>query len=160
MVIHGQAIRFWPIRRKITMTTISHSKAFRDQPDLPAEAKIKVGQDIWTPGTHGSRLYAQVLSKNPATVAKVIALASELKDSPFTAKQTMGHLRWLFTSGELSVDGTSYVVQAKASKPAKPEPAKAEKPKAKVKIEPKAEPRTAASRKRSLVRTKKPARAA
>jgi hypothetical protein len=154
------------------MTTISHSKAFRDQPDLPVEAKIVIGKDVWTPGTHGSRLFQQVLSKNPATVQKVLDMAVELKESPFTAKATMGHLRWLYTAGELEVDGTSYVVQAKpkaakaeapkaeAPKAEAPKAAKAEKAKAKTKIEAKAEPRTAASRKPSLVRTKKLARAA
>ena len=57
------------------------------------------------------RLYAEVLSKNPATVAKAIALAVELKQ-PFTPSQVMSHLKWLFTGGELEVDGKSYPVAA------------------------------------------------
>jgi hypothetical protein len=147
------------------MTYVSHSKAFAAQADLPVEAKIKVGKDIWTPGTHGARLYAEVLSKNPGTVQKAITMAAELKDAPFTPKAVQGHLRWIYTAGELAIDGTSYVVQAK---PAKPKAPKVEAPKVEPKPEAKPAPKftgkpkakVAASSKRSLVRTKKPARAA
>ncbi len=114
--------------------TLSHTAAFRAQANFPVEAKIKVGKDIWTPETAGSRLYTQVLSKNPATIQKVIDLAATL-DAPFTSKQVMGHLKWLYTDGQLEVDGKSYVVEpkAKAEPKAEPKPAKAEakKPEAK-----------------------------
>jgi hypothetical protein len=135
---------------------ISHAEAFRNQAEFSVEAKIKVGQDIWTEGTLGARLYELVLSKNPATVQKVIDKAATL-EPPFTAKQVMGHLRWIYTAGELEVDGKRYVVQAKPAKePKAAKVAKVEKPKAKAK----AETKVAASRQRSLVRTKKLARAA
>jgi hypothetical protein len=129
--------------------SVSHIAAFRAQADFAPESKIKVGQSVWSDGVAGDRLYKLVLSKKPSTVQKALDLASELKELPFTVKQVQGHLKWMYTAGELEVDGKSYVVQAK------PKATKAE-PKTKNKIEPKAEPRTAASIKRVLVRTKKP----
>ena len=78
-----------------------------------------------------------------------IDLASELKEQPFIAKQVMGHLKWLFTTGELEVDGKSYTPKTKEPKAAKAPKAK---PEAKAK---KAEVKAAATRKRSFVRTKK-----
>jgi hypothetical protein len=94
--------------------------------------------------TAGARLYSEVLSKNPATVQKAIDKAGGL-DPPFTAKQIMGHLKWMYTAGELEVDGKSYTPKTKEPKPAKATKAKAVKPETKV----------AATRKRSFVRTKK-----
>ena len=132
------------------MTT--HIQAFRAQSDFAPEAKIKVGNNIWTPETAGARLYEQVLSKNPGSVQQVIDLAAKL-DAPFTAKAVQGHLKWLFTGGQLSVNDRSFEVAAKPVKPeAKPEP-KAEKP-AKAKAE---KAKVVAARKRSLVKTKKAA---
>jgi hypothetical protein len=129
----------------MTTTVVSHADAFRSQVEFPGEAKIKVGNDIWSAETAGSRLYAQVLSKKPATVGKAIDMAAELKE-PFTAKQVMGHLRWLYTAGELQVDEKSYTPKTKAKEP------KAAKAKAKVaKAEAKA-PATAASRQRAHVK--------
>jgi hypothetical protein len=127
-------------------TYISHSAAFRAQADFAPESKIKVGKSVWSAGVTGERLYTTVLSKNPGTVQKVIDKAVTL-DPPFTAKQVMGHLRWLFTAGELEVDGKSYVVQAKPAKVAKvaKKPTKADK----------AEPKAAALQKRRFVVTKK-----
>jgi hypothetical protein len=117
------------------MAFISHTKAFAAQADFPVEAKIKVGQDIWTPGTAGARLYSEVLCKNPVTVQKAIDLAAKL-EPPFTAKQVQGHLRWLYTAGQLEVDGKSYVVQAKPTK------AKVETPNPKVEtLHPKVDPK-------------------
>ena len=133
--------------------TVSHAAAFRSQADFAPEAKIKIGSSVWSEGVAGDRLYKLVLSKHPGTIGKAIALASELKKSPFTPKATMGHLRWLYTAGQLEVDGKSYVVQAKPKAEPKPEPVKPEAPKAKTKNEAKA--KVAASRKQSLVRTKK-----
>jgi hypothetical protein len=93
--------------------TVSHANAFKAQPEFAPESKIKVGQDIWTEGTLGARLYAEVLSRNStSTVGKVIDLAGKLSQ-PFTPKAVQGHLRWLYTAGQLEVDGKSYVVQAK-----------------------------------------------
>jgi hypothetical protein len=92
------------------MTTISHSAAFKAQSDFAPESKIKVGNDIWTPETAGARLYAEVLSKKPTTVQKAIDLAAAL-DPPFTSKQTQGHLRWLYTAGQLEVDGVSFTLR-------------------------------------------------
>jgi hypothetical protein len=135
----------------------SHIAAFRAQADFPVEAKIKVGASVWqSPETAGARLYELVLSKRPSTIQKVLDAAAELKP-PFTVKQVQGHLKWLYTAGNLEVDGTSYVVQAKAPKAAKVEAPKAEKPKVKTKTEAKPEPRTAAASKRRLVRTKRAA---
>ena len=127
------------------MNTVSHADAFKAQAEFSGEAKIKVGADIWSAETAGSRLYAQVLSKKPSTVQKVIDLAAELKE-PFTAKQVMGHLRWRFTAGEFEVDGKSYTPRTKAKEPkaAKPQ-AKATKPEAKA-------PATATSRQRAHVK--------
>ena len=137
-------------------TYISHANAFKAQADFSVEAKIKVGQDIWTEGTLGARLYELVLSKNPATVQKAIDKAAAL-DPPFTAKQVQGHLRWIYTAGELEVDGKRYIVQAKPAKePKAAKVAKVEKPKAKAK----AETKVAATRKRSFVRTQKLKKAA
>jgi hypothetical protein len=133
--------------------SVSHIAAFRAQADFAPESKIKVGASVWSDGVAGDRLYKLVLSKKPSTVQKALDLASELKELPFTVKQVQGHLKWMYTAGELEVDGKSYVVQTKP-KATKPEP-KVE-PKTKTKIETKAEPRTAASTKRVLVRTKKP----
>ena len=134
------------------MTTyISHAKAFRDQAEFAPESKLKIGSDIWTEGTAGSRLYEQVLSKHPGTVQKAIDKAATL-DPPFTAKQVMGHLRWIYTAGELEVDGKSYVVQAKAKEP-KAAKAKVAKPKDKAK----AEAKVAATRQRRFVKTKRAA---
>jgi hypothetical protein len=124
---------------------VSHSAAFRAQEDFAPESKIKVGKSVWSEGVAGDRLFKQVLSKNPATVQKAIDKATAL-EPPFTVKQVMGHLRWLYTAGELEVDGKSYVVQAKPAKAAK-------KPKAKA--EAKVEPKAAALQKRRFVRTKK-----
>jgi hypothetical protein len=138
--------------------SISHTAAFRAQADFPLEAKIKVGNNIWSPGVAGARLYEQVLSKSPPTIQKALDMAAALKESPFTAKATMGHLRWLYSGGQLEVDGTSYDVPVKAPKPAKVEAPKAEakpeqqKPEPKFKAKVKA--KVAASSKRSLVRTK------
>jgi hypothetical protein len=135
------------------MTTVSHTAVFRAQAEFPVEAKIKVGASVWpSPETAGSRLYEQVLSKKPTTVQKVIDLAAELK-VPFTAKQVQGHLRWLYTAGELEVDGKSYTPKTKEPKAPK---AKAVKP-------PKAEAKataTAAARKSAQRRTQKLKRAA
>ena len=125
---------------------MTHSAAFRAQADFAPEAKIKVGNDIWTPETAGSRLYTQVLSKNPATVQKVIDLAGKL-NAPFTAKQVNGHLRWMYTTGELEVDGKSYVVAAKEPKTAKAAKAEAKKSEAKAVV----------ARKRTPAKTKKAA---
>jgi hypothetical protein len=144
------------------MAFISHSKAFAAQADFAPEAKIKVGTNIWSPGVAGDRLFSLVLSKHPATVQQVLDLAAKL-EPPFTPKATMGHLRWIFTAGELEVDGKSYVVQAKPTK-AKVEP-KAEAPKVEPKIETKVEaPKTekpkakvAVARKSVPVKTKKAA---
>jgi hypothetical protein len=110
--------------------TLSHSAAFHKQAAFNHDSKIKVGKNVWREGQAGYRLYELVLSKQPATIAKAFILASELKQ-PFTPGQVMGHLRWLYSGGQLEVDGTSYVVQAKPKvekvKVAKPEPkAKAE----------------------------------
>jgi hypothetical protein len=121
--------------------SISHTAAFRAQADFPPEAKIKVGKSVWSDGVAGARLYAEVLSKHPGTVGKAIALASELKDRPFTDKAVQGHLRWMYTGGQLEVDGMSYDVPVKAPKapkPAKPEAPKAEPPKVEAKPEAKA----------------------
>jgi hypothetical protein len=141
------------------MTTISHTAAFKAQGDFALDSKIKVGGSVWSPDTAGARLYELVLSKKPTTVQKAIDLAAELKDSPFTAKQVMGHLRWLFTGGQLEVDGVSYTLPAKAPKVAKAptakEPAKEVKGKFKAKVKAKGEAKTAALRQRGLVRTKK-----
>jgi hypothetical protein len=123
--------------------------AIRAQEDFALDAKLKIGNDIWTPETAGARFYEQVLSKKPTTVQKAIDLASELKEQPFTAKQVMGHLKWLFTTGELEVDGKSYTPKTKEPKAAKAPQAK---PEAKAK---KAEVKAAATRKRSFVKTKK-----
>jgi hypothetical protein len=138
----------------LTMSTISHTQAFSQQADFAPEAKLKIGSDIWTPDTAGSRFYAQVLSQKPSTIAKVLALASELKESAFTPKQSMGHLKWLYTAGELEVDGKSYTPKTKEPKAAKAPKAKPE-PKAK-----KSEVKAAATNQRRMVRTKKLKRAA
>jgi hypothetical protein len=140
-------------------THISHANAFKAQSEFSVEAKIKIGQDIWSPETAGSRLYAEVLSKKPSTVGKALDLAAKL-DPPFTAKQTMGHLRSIFTAGQLAVDGKSYVVQAKPKAKADPKPAKVAKVEKPAKAKAKAEPQVAASRKRGFVKTKKLAKAA
>jgi hypothetical protein len=154
-----------PYEGVLPMATISHTAAFRAQADFAPEAKIKVGKSVWSEGVAGARLYELVLSKHPGTIGKAIALASELKERPFTAKAVQGHLKWLYTAGELEVDGTSYVVQAKP-KPAKVEAPKAEpkpeapKPEAQKpepKFKPKVKAKVAASSKRSLVRTKRAA---
>jgi hypothetical protein len=131
------------------MATISHTAAFKAQSDFAPESKIKVGNDIWAPETAGARLYEEVLSQFPATVQKAINLASELK-SPFTEKQVMGHLKWLYTAGKLEVDGKSYVVKTKEPKPVKAKVTGAAKREAKG-LPPIVQP----ARKRSLVRTKK-----
>jgi hypothetical protein len=135
------------------MTTISHSAAFKPQSDFAPESKIKVSESVWSPGTAGARLYDLVLSKKPTTVQKAIDLAAAL-DPPFTSKQTQGHLRWLYTAGELEVDGKSYTVPAKTPKPVKAPKGKPE-PKAK-----KGETKVAALRQRTHVKTKKPKRTA
>ena len=126
-----------------------HEIAIRAQEDFALDAKLKIGNDIWTPETAGARFYEQVLSKKPTTVQKPIDLASELKEQPFIAKQVMGHLKWLFATGELEVDGKSYTPKTKEPKAAKAPQAK---PEAKAK---KAEVKAAAVRKRSFVKTKK-----
>jgi hypothetical protein len=127
-------------------TVVSHADAFKAQAEFPVEAKIKVGADIWSAETAGSRLYASVLSKKPATIQKAIDLASELK-VPFTAKQVQGHLRWLYTAGQLEVDGKSYTPRTA--------PKKAPKPKAQPKA--KAEAKAVATRQRAHVKTRRAA---
>jgi hypothetical protein len=143
------------------MTTISHTQAFRQQADFAPESKLKVGNDIWTPETAGARLYAEVLSKKPSTVQKAIDLAAAL-DPPFTVKQVQGHLRWLYTAGQLTVDDKTYIVPAKAPK-AKPEPkakeVKVGKYAARLKA-PKPEVKATATHQRRMVRTKRLKRAA
>ena len=140
------------------MANISHTAAFKAQSDFAPEAKLKIGNDIWSAETAGSRFYAQVLSKNTGTVQKVIDSAAKL-EPPFTSKQVQGHLRWLYTAGRLEVDGKSYVVQAKAPK-AKPEPkakeVKVGKYAARLKAKPevKAEAKAEATHQRRMVRTK------
>jgi hypothetical protein len=42
--------------------------AIRAQEDFSLDAKLKIGNDIWTPETAGARFYEQVLSKKPTTV--------------------------------------------------------------------------------------------
>jgi hypothetical protein len=138
------------------MAYVSHANAFRVQADFPVESKLKIGANIWSEGTAGERLYEKVLSKNPATVGKAIDMAAKL-EPPFTAKQVMGHLRWIYTAGQLAVDGKSYTVQAKPAK--EPKAAKVEKAKAKAEAK-KPETKAAAMRKRSFVRTQKLKRAA
>jgi hypothetical protein len=139
------------------MAHISHTAAFKAQSDFAPESKIKVGNDIWTPETAGARLYAEVLSKNPGTVQKVIDKAAAL-DPPFTVKQVQGHLRWLYTAGQLEVDGKSYIVPAKEPKAAKVPTAKEPAKEAKGKFKPKV--KAAAARKHSFVKTKALKRAA
>jgi hypothetical protein len=139
------------------MTTISHSAAFKAQSDFAPESKIKVGNDIWTPETAGARLYAEVLSKNPGTVQKVIDKAAAL-DPPFTSKQTQGHLRWLYTAGQLEVDGVSFTLPVKQPKAAKAPTAKEPAKEVKGKFKPKV--KAAAARKHSFVKTKALKRAA
>jgi hypothetical protein len=130
------------------MTTVSHTAAFRAQAEFPVEAKIKVGSSVWpSPETAGARLFEQVLAKKPGTVQKVIDLASELK-VPFTAKQVQGHLRWLYTAGELEVDGKSYTPKIKEPKA----PKKAPKPKAEAKPV-----KSAATRQRAHVKSQRAA---
>jgi hypothetical protein len=150
------------------MTYVSHADAFRAQSEFPVEAKIKVGADIWNAETAGSRLYAEVLSKKPSTIGKALDLAAKI-EPPFTPKATMGHLRWIYTAGELEVDGKSYVVQAKPKAKAEPKAAKVakvEKPARKrvstelLTAALRATKPEAASRQRSLVRTQKVKRAA
>ena len=144
------------------MTTLSHTAAFKAQSDFALDSKIKVGESVWTPETAGARLYEQVLSKKPTTVQKAIDLAAAL-DPPLTVKQVQGHLRWLYTGGQLEVDGKSYIVPAKPTKAkveAKPE-AKVGKFAARIKAK-KAEPKAAVAvaRQRTHVKTKKLKRAA
>jgi hypothetical protein len=150
------------------MIAISHTSAFKAQSDFAPESKIKVGSDIWTPETAGARLYAEVLSKKPSTVQKAIDLAAAL-DPAFTVKQVQGHLRWLYTAGQLTVDDKTYIVPAKEPKVAKAptakEPAKETKGKFKPKVKAKAEAKTqeaktAALRQHVHVKTKKLTRAA
>jgi hypothetical protein len=93
---------------------LSHSAAFRKQTSFNPDSKIKVGKNVWREEQSGHRLYAEVLSKNPATVAEAFTLAGRLKQ-PFTPGQVMGHLKWIYTAGELEVDGKSYVVAATPS---------------------------------------------
>jgi hypothetical protein len=146
------------------MTTIGRTAAFKAQPKFPVDAEIKIGKSVWSDGVAGSRFYAKVLSKNPATVQKAIDLAGEL-NPPFSPSAVQGHLRWLYTAGELEVDGKSYaatksapVVQAKPGKQTeakaatKPEAAKTELPKVK-----KPKVKAMAARKSVHVRTKKAA---
>jgi hypothetical protein len=102
---------------------LSHSAAFHKQAAFNHDSKIRVGRNVWREEQAGYRLYELVLSTQPATIAKDFILASELKQ-PFTPGQVMGHLKWIYTAGELEVDGKSYVVQAKPE-PTKP---KVEKP--------------------------------
>jgi hypothetical protein len=139
------------------MTTISHSAAFKAQSDFAPESKIKVGSDIWTPETAGARLYELVLIKNPGTVGKAIEKAAAL-DPPFTSKQTQGHLRWLYTAGQLTVDDKTYIVPAKEPKAAKVPTAKEPAKEGKGKFKPKV--KAAAARKDSFVKTKALKRAA
>jgi hypothetical protein len=140
------------------MTTIGRTAAFKAQAAFARESKIKVGKDIWSEGVAGSRFYAKVLSKNPATVQQAIDLAVKL-DPPFTPSAVQGHLRWLYTAGELEVDGKSYPVAATVVKPAKPEAPKDEPTKVEAKPEPKPEPKAEAkpARKRTPVKAKKAA---
>ena len=140
------------------MANISHTAAFKAQKDFAPEAKLKVGSDIWTADTAGSRFYAQVLSKKPATVQKAIDLAAAL-DPAFTVKQVQGHLRWIYTAGELAVDDKTYTVPVKEPK-AKPAKEVKGKFKAKVKAAAKPEAKAAATHQRRMVRTKKLTRAA
>lgn len=141
--------------------SISHTAAYRNQADFPVEAKItKVGKDIWSAETAGARLYELVLAKYPATVQKVLDLASKL-DAPFSAKAVQGHLRWLYTGGELEVDGKSYIVPVKPTKKVEAPKAEATKPAKEVPAaKVKTEPKVAAAKKQSAVRTKKLSRAA
>jgi hypothetical protein len=141
---------------------ITHIAAFRQQKDFAPEAKLVVhGDNQWKPNTSGFRFYEQVLAKKPATVQVCLDRAAKL-DEPFTAKQVQGHLRWLYTAGEMEVDGKSFPVAPKIAKPK----AEAAKPEA-AKVEPKAEPpkvtkgkfkaktKVAAASKRAHVKTKK-----
>ena len=94
-----------------------------------------------------------MLSKNPTTVQKAIDLAGKL-DTPFTAKQVQGHLRWMFTAGELEVDGKSYAVEPKKADTSDSKTVKAEAEKPKTEKQPEA---TAAATKRPPAKTKKAA---
>jgi hypothetical protein len=110
---------------------LSHSAAFRKQASFNPDSKLKVGKNVWREDQAGHRLYTEVLSKQPATVQEALSLAGKLKQ-PFTPGQVMGHLKWIYTAGEMEVDGKSYPVQAKPVKvEAKPEAAKVEPPKVK-----------------------------
>jgi hypothetical protein len=96
--------------------------------DVPAVGEVKAcsGAAVMLRRSRMVRmaLIELVLSKNPSTVQKVLDLAAKL-EQPFTAKQVQGHLRWMYTAGELEVDGKRYIVQAKP-KAAKAKPAKSE----------------------------------
>jgi hypothetical protein len=149
---------------------LSHSAAFRKQASFNPDSKIKVGKNVWREEQSGHRLYAEVLSKHPATVTEAFTLAGKLKQ-PFTPGQVMGHLKWMYTDGELEVDGKSYVVQAKPKvpeakngrAPLKPEPKPEQKDQAKhvteaAKREAKGLPSIVQpARKRTPVKTKKAA---
>lgn len=145
------------------MTTLSHTAAFKAQSDFALDSKIKVGESVWTPETAGARLYEQVLSKKPTTVQKAIDLAAAL-DPPLTVKQVQGHLRWLYTGGQLEVDGKSYIVPAKEPKAKEPAKEAKDKFKPKVKTAAKAEAKAqeakaAATHQRRMVKTKRLKRA-
>lgn len=133
--------------------SVTHVQAARDTKDFAPEAKLKIGDNIWSEGCAGHRFYTEVLAQKPATVGKALDLAAKCEPA-FTVKQVQAHLKWMYTAngGALEVDGKSYTVPAKPTKEPKPK-AKAEaKPEAKAK---KAEVKAAATHQRRMVRTKK-----
>ena len=125
-------------------------RSFPRSGQLPGRGQDQSRQRYLDPGDSRLQALHSGAEQEPATIQKVIDLAATL-DAPFTSKQVMGHLKWLYTDGQLEVDGKSYVVEpkAKAEPKAKPKPAKAEakKPEAKAVV---------AARSRSPARPRRP----
>jgi hypothetical protein len=67
-------------------------------------------------------LERQAIGSTSRCCPRILALQKAIEkaatlDPPFTVKQVMGHLKWMYTAGELEVDGESYVVPATAKQP-------------------------------------------
>ena len=71
------------------MANVSHTSAFKAQTDFAPEAKMKVGNDIWSAETAGSRFYAEVLSQNPA-LSKKSSISPQTGPAVY-CKQVQGH---------------------------------------------------------------------
>lgn len=87
-----------------------HTEAYRKCPPFPLSAKIRMTSrtNPWRKASPGRKFHDEVLmGRNPKTVGEAIRYGEECGFKP---RETMNHLRWLFTwgGGYIKIGGKQY----------------------------------------------------